>query len=720
MFRLACIAVFMGLTSTSPLLSSLSGQTTLRLTAPNGLPIAGAHLQRAASSETLGMTDGNGVWRGKCPAGVVRASAIGHVSDTVRLTCGETTALTLAEDVVMLSGASVIGGLASSSVRKMSPIRTQVISGAALQATVADDAVEALDFTNGIRETVGCGVCGTQDIHINGLEGVYTLVLLDGVPLLGGLASAYALDGLPLSMVQQVEVIQGPASARFGSQSVGGVINVVLEPVANARRAFRLRQDVHGRLVTSATWGSRNRQWQFGADGQRFTRRIDDNGDGMTDAPNIERLVLTARHHHNGNRPTTFLLRGLGERRFGGQLDFEESDRGGDQQYGERIDLLRLEGIFSQTPSRPFRLTGGFAVHRQESTYGLTDFNATEWISNVDWLWRGVDWAQNQRLRGGLSVLWDFYRDDTPVASDMNWALPALFLEQSGQTHQLSWLLGLRAEQPLDFIPGSELPTSPILAPRLNVKWALRPNLDARINAGRGYRRIHLFTEEHAALDGSRQVRVDGTLRPEQSWNANGSLNWTFGGSRGVGEMDAHAFWTQFTDQLFADYNAVPDVVLYRNIPGRGRTRGLGAEASGTWPGGLKLTLGGTWMRADIEEEGTRRTIEFAPRWMANADVAKSAGPWAFNLQGQTIGPMRLPAVADLPLYSTPYALLHVSAGRTFGTHTLRLGFKNLTNTRQPHPLIAPEAPFSAAFDASRIYGPIEGRRAFVEWQVAF
>ena len=82
---------------------------------------------------------------------------------------------------VALGGATVVGSLTPMSV-KASPIRTQVISGSALRAVQAQDVAEALDFTNGIRETVACGICGTNDLHINGLEGVYTLVLLDGIP----------------------------------------------------------------------------------------------------------------------------------------------------------------------------------------------------------------------------------------------------------------------------------------------------------------------------------------------------------------------------------------------------------------------------------------------------------------------------------------------------------------------------------------------------------
>ena len=215
-----------------------------------------------------------------------------------------------------------------------------------------------------MRETVGCGVCGTNTLQINGLEGVYTLVLLDGVPLLGGLASAYALDGIPLGMIQQVEVIQGPASARFGSQAVGGVINIVLAPIRPGHGRASATLDTHGRLLVSANsaFGSDESPWQIGADVQRFTTRIDDNGDGYTDAPTLERGVLTVRKQHQGNqRRWRTTLRTLAEERFGGALDFREADRGLETRYGERIDLLRIEGVAGSSPldGEGWRFQGG-------------------------------------------------------------------------------------------------------------------------------------------------------------------------------------------------------------------------------------------------------------------------------------------------------------------------------------------------------------------------
>ena len=202
----------------------------------------------------LGATDIDGTWSGHWGAVdntevSIEIRALGFQSWQGPLSCvnNERHVVSLIENTFALGGATVIGSLSAMKLKE-SPIRTQVLAGRSLRDIPADDAAEALDFSNGIRENIACGICGTNDIHVNGLEGVYTLVLIDGVPLLGGLASAYALDGIPLNMIQQVEVIQGPASARFGSQAVGGVINVVLNPLSSGQTSGSISLDSHERM----------------------------------------------------------------------------------------------------------------------------------------------------------------------------------------------------------------------------------------------------------------------------------------------------------------------------------------------------------------------------------------------------------------------------------------------------------------------------------------
>jgi len=664
---------------------------------------------------------------------LVQCNAEGHIS------------IQLEPEAILLGGATVVGSLSPLRM-KDSPIRTQIISGKALRRIPADDATEAIDFTNGVRETIGCGVCGTNTIQVNGLEGVYTLVLLDGVPLLGGLASAYALDGIPLGMIQQVEVIQGPASARFGSQAVGGVINIVLAPIEPGSGRASATLDTHGRLLLSANsaLGAGNSPWQLGADVQRFTTRLDDNGDGFTDAPTVERGVLTLRKQLiSERRQWRTTMRGLAEQRFGGVLDFREADRGLEIRYGERIDLLRIEGVAGSTPrnGEGWRFQGGAAYHRQRSTYGTTNFNAEEWTTNVDAFHSGWSVGERGQFHGGASLLWDHYTDETPADSDMDIWVPAIFAEYSGtsagERPRWTWIHGLRIERPSD--------QGLVVAPRINVKWTPSPVLNVRFNAGRGYRRVHLFTEEHAALDGSRDViQPAGGLAPESSWNGLMAANWQIGGADASLTASTRAFCTLFTDRIYADFDSLPNSILYRNINGSGWSRGVGLDLQWMNNSGWRALAGGTFQRSEIlEMEGapwsstakeSARPLEFSPDWMANLTVGYTAGDWALDLASQAVGTMKLPEYPGQSDASSPYVLIHLTASRTWhlaspssnghdhnsggGHHVdndrhiiLSLGVKNLTDTSQPNPLLGTGDPFGEDFDASRIYSPIESRR---------
>ncbi len=673
----------------------------------------------------VGATNGAGEWRWESGEGHLRIQALGYEQalDIPRCVSGRQTVV-LNEATYALGGATVVGSMSPARLKE-SPIRTTVLASTTLNAVPAQDLVESLDFTNGIRETIGCGVCGTNSVQLNGMGGVYSLVLVDGVPMLGGLASAYALDGIPLSMIQQVEVIQGPASARFGSQAVGGVINVVLAPLHRGDAFALLRLDRHGRWQSSgsAVFGREDALWQVGLDGIRFRRRIDDNEDGFTDAPTIDRVVTTLRHQlRTAQRRSRWTGRFFAEERFGGDTDFREIDRGTQNVYGERIDLHRAEVTWGSSPTEGAGWTfqGGGAFHRQESTYGTTTFNAQEWTTNLDAYHTGWSWQEGHRLRGGASLLWDVYADETPAASDMNVWVPALFAEYAGEAGKWSWIHGMRVERPSD--------QGMVVAPRVNVKWAPQPLWDLRLNAGRGYRRVHLFTEEHAALDGSREVILaEGGLAPESSWNANVNATRTLGGDRWTGSMSLQAHTTVFTDRIYADYDSLANAILYRTIEGLGWNRGLSADAWVNGTRGWQASLGASWMRSELFESGFAtgegEPVEFAPRWTTNANVGQTRGSWGWNLVAQTVGRMAVPYYDDtFTDVSEPYALIHVSGNRSWSTdqggrHTLTAGIQNVSDATQRNPLLGVEDPFGDGFDASRVYGPLEGRRVFVEWR---
>ena len=213
---------------------------------------------------------------------------------------------------------------------------------------------------------------------------------------------AYALDGIPLSLIQQVEVIQGPASARFGSQAVGGVINVVLSPLHRGD-AYA---SAHGRPWKGASVGQHGIgkggcAVAIGVGRPSLQRRIDDN---LT--ASRMRLPWSGRWPRFGINQvgvTTVALHdtGVGRRAIWRRPLVPRTDRGTENVYGERIDLLRAEAAGRRATRRPrLDLAGRRDRPSPGVDGGTTQFNAQEWTANLDAYHSGWSWSEGQHLRG--------------------------------------------------------------------------------------------------------------------------------------------------------------------------------------------------------------------------------------------------------------------------------------------------------------------------------
>jgi outer membrane receptor for ferrienterochelin and colicins len=76
------------------------------------------------------------------------------------------------------------------------------------------------------------------------------MILIDGMPIVSSLSTVYGLSGIPNSLVDRIEVVKGPASSIYGSEAMGGVINIITK---NALTAPKLSVD----MMTS-TWSENN------------------------------------------------------------------------------------------------------------------------------------------------------------------------------------------------------------------------------------------------------------------------------------------------------------------------------------------------------------------------------------------------------------------------------------------------------------------------------
>ena len=135
--------------------------------------------------------------------------------------------------------------------------------------------------------------------------------------------------------------------------------------------------------------------------------------------------------------------------------------------------------------------------------------------------------------------------------------MPGLFVQDEialNENNKL--LLGIRYDY--NSIHGS------IMTPRINYKWNSRDKDHIlRLSLGNGYRVANVFTEDHAALTGAREVIFLNDLKPEKSWNGNLNFvkkiymdNGTFVG------FDATAFYTYFNNKIIADHDTDPNKIL--------------------------------------------------------------------------------------------------------------------------------------------------------------
>ncbi|MBG6131803.1 outer membrane receptor for ferrienterochelin and colicins [Aquimarina sp. EL_43] len=70
---------------------------------------------------------------------------------------------------------------------------------------------------------------GFEGVQIQGIASDYILILIDGVPLVGRKAGNFDVNRLTVGNIKQVEVVKGPSSSLYGSEALGGVINIITE-----------------------------------------------------------------------------------------------------------------------------------------------------------------------------------------------------------------------------------------------------------------------------------------------------------------------------------------------------------------------------------------------------------------------------------------------------------------------------------------------------------
>ncbi len=642
-------------------------------------------------------------------------------------------------------GEVVITGTMKEVSKLDSPVPVDIITAKFLYKNPVASIFEALTYVNGIRPQLNCNVCNTGDIHINGLEGPYTMVLIDGMPMVSGLSTVYGLSGIPNSLIDRVEIVKGPASTLYGSEAVGGLINIITK---NPSKAPRFSADAF-----SSSWLDYNLDLGVklnigkkvdalvGVNYFNYQNPKDKNNDGFTDLTLQKRISIFNKWSVNraDKKQTTLAARFYYEDRWGGQMQWNKTFRGGDSLYGESIYTTRYEilGTYDLPGSENFKLQYSYSSHNQNSYYGTVPFFADQKIAFTQLLWDKVVGKHN--LLFGAPIRYTYYNDNTTATKDLDNGdkpdrifLPGIFIQDEFNFNKHTILLGARYDY--NSRHGS------IFTPRFAYKYKLNQTDVVRLNVGRGFRIVNLFTEDHAALTGAREVVVRAKLKPEQSWN--GNLNFVKKivlGNSFLG-LDASLFYTYFTNRILPNYDINPNQIIYDNLNGYAVSKGISLNLDYNFPFPLKIFAGVTLMdnyqvENDIKFQPVL-TEKFTGVWTASYDIAKTG--LSIDYTGNLYGPMRLPILGKLDpraAMSPVWSLQNIQVTNKFKNGMeVYFGIKNLLNFTPPANSIArsfdpfdkkvsfdgngnvlatSDNPYAQSFDPSYVFAPNQGRRVF-------
>ncbi len=608
-----------------------------------------------------------------------------------------------------------------------SPVKVEVINVRYLERNTTHNLMEAIQTVNGLYTQVDCGVCYTSNIRINGMEGPYTAVLIDGMPIMSALASVYGLNGINPSMIERMEVIKGPSSTLYGSEAMAGVVNVITkDPEFTPRYSADLRAQSSGERILDASFsrGTRAVNGLVSASVQRMNRFLDANGDGFSDLPKANTTTFMGKlsWRQDEEEVVGLAAKYYHEDRWGGVAEWTPELRGSDQIYGESILTNRVELMGSLKPRSlaNWKLDFSYAWHDQDAMYGATPYTGTFQTYFGNLIREGRVGSRHTYLVG-LTARHHVHDDNTVATVDRySRFIPGAFLQDEYVFSAWSMLGGMR----LDHHENHGV----IASPRLSVKWSPTKSgrTTLRMNGGTGFRVVNAFSEDFAAIvHGSRDVVIGEKLDPERSWSVTGNLNQILGSDGNRMALDVDLFYTRFSNQLIADYDVDPQLIVFRNLDGKSVSRGASVTVDqGFSRVPLLYSAGITLQDVYSEEAGHRKALNFSPVfkgvWSLSWELPRGA---SLDYTGTVVGPMKLPEFEPpferddhSPTYSIHNLQGRLDLGRGW---ELYASVKNLFDWTQVSPLIDPEHPFGDAFDTSYVYGPIFGRQFLLGIRVA-
>ena len=716
LFRSRFVLPLVGLVGTAPLSAQRPDSGTVNVTVRESMGMVQGFLVQSENRSAT--TDASGLARLVLPAGprtlLVTRTGFADKRVTVRVIADSTTSLTIdvemAGEMVMAMEGITVTATRIERLAGSTPVRVEVVD----EMEVDENTLMApsgitmlLNETPGLRVQQASPTLGTGSVRILGLSGQYTAMLADGLPIYGGAASALGpLDISPVDL-SRVEVIKGAASALYGGQALGGVINLISKQ-PSGRNEVLLNRRTMG-VTDAATWLSRRFSEHSGASllvSGTIQDAADPDDDGWGDQARARRWGIRPRYSsRDASGRALFVTAGYGyDDRQGGTLASARTPAGlpfREGLTGQRFDLgttLRLP----RADSGHFAVRFALSTNGRERRFGEGPIERDRISTGFAELTRMLKIERGGLLLGAVLQA-DAYHNKLNTSFDHDWVTPGLFVTADRDIGPVTVSASLRSD--LHPEEGIELTERLAILLRPAAEWTVR------LGGGTGFAAPASMTEEVEAI-GLRAIQP-GTLRGERSYGVMLDLN-----GRALGSELLLTGYGSFVDRAIqlVDVGDATHSGVLRNAAGTTRIGGI--EAAAIWrfeAGKFLLTYGFADGSRTDAETGRRESVPLLNRHRIGGDLMlEKEGVYRVGIEGIYYGRQ---ALDDNPYRheSKPYVYAMAIAMRQFGPLEVVANFENLLNIRQTahQPLVLPTPAVGGRWTTD-VWAPLEGFMANV------
>ena len=575
------------------------------------------------------------------------------------------------------------------------PTRIEFISGEELGEKAV---MNSTNIGMLLRETTGVQMqqtslsSGNMSIRIQGLDGRYTQILKDGMPLYGGFSAGLSIMQIPPLDLKQVELIKGSNSTLYGGGAIAGLVNLVtIKPEDKAKLEVMLNQTTAkgttGNIfyaqkfdkVGLSIFGSANNQLAF-----------DPDKDGFSNMPKAQTFSLNPMLFFYLN-PKTELSVGLNstlDNRIGGDMQVIKDNASAEHVFFEENKSERYSTLLNFKNSNDNRtITVRNSVSYFDRDLIIPDYRFRgNQVSSFSEAMYNLHKNENSEWQFGLNHYLEQFNDentDTLQVKDYTHNTIGGFIQNTTDINKNIILeTGLRTDYNADY--------GTFVLPRFSLLLKANKKFSSRLGGAMGYKLPTIFTEEaernyFRAIQPLSIQQVDA----ETSIGGNFDINYiTALGDEMTLSVNQLFFATQLKNSLVLRENSNTNLTYFESADGNMLSSGFETNIKLTYDD-LSLYLNYAYINTELQYDNINNQKPLTPKHNAGLVLFyEIEDKWSAGYEVYYTGKQ----FDNRYNSKTDFWTMGVMIMRHFERFSLFANFENFTNVLQSNfePLVTP------------------------------